>query len=189
MFKLYLNVFSFGQGFKIVGPQGNAVGGAETAQLQFCLIVLHLTEVENFAHQLYQHLCVALHHEQLLATSAHQRGVRQQLFGRACYQRERCAQFVAHIGKELQLRLCHLGHMFGHAALLFNAVFQLAVYAGLQKVATHGIGTGHHQQHHYKQQHQQVGLLHMHVGGSLVYTAAQGGKVVALAHRLVVLHQ
>ena len=71
------------------------------------------------------------------------RAVLKKLFGRSGNEGERCAQFMAHVGEELQLGLSHALHLLGHSLLLAHRVVQLSVDARLGYVGTYGKGARH----------------------------------------------
>lgn len=105
---------------EVLSPCRQFLLQAEAVEVQLSLVVLHLAEVENLAHKLYQYSRVALHHLQHRALPTLYRRVFEQLFCRSGDERQRRAQFVTHVREELQLRLRHLLHLLRHSALLVH---------------------------------------------------------------------
>ena len=90
-----------GHGVEVVSPQPQRLGKVEAVQLQHRLVVLHLSEFEDLAHQLYQDLRVALHHLQHASVRALHRLVFKQLLRRAGDEGERRAQLVTDVCEKL----------------------------------------------------------------------------------------
>ena len=97
----------------------------------------------------------------------------EQLVCRSRYERERCAQFVAYVGEELQLCLCKLFYVFGHLLLLCHAVFEPLVDARFGAVGSYDVCASGGEQQQCCEHDEQEGALQVEVGGGFVYTAAQ----------------
>ena len=86
---------------EVFSPSGEFLVDGKSVESQRSLVVLHLAEVENLAHELYEYARVALNHLHHRAVLSAHRRVFKQLVGRSDYEREWRSQLVAHVGEEL----------------------------------------------------------------------------------------
>ena len=154
---------------EVFSPSGQFLVDVKSVESQRSLVVLHLAEVENLAHELYEYARVALNHLHHRAVLSSHRRVFKQLVGRSGDECERCAQFVAYVGEELQLCLCHSFHLLGHGLLLAHRVVQTAVDACFCHVCTYCEGAHHDEQHNEHYEHEQIYSLGVEFAGSVVY--------------------
>ena len=124
LYARYIHVYRYAAASRhraeVLSPCRQFLLQVEAVEVQLSLVVLHLAEVENLAHKLYQYSRVALHHLQHRTLPTLYRRVFEQLFCRSGDERQRCAQFVTHVREELQLRLRHFLHLRRHSTLLVH---------------------------------------------------------------------